>query len=683
MDDVDMILWDYPIGSEPKYFDGTKSYECIKYRPITETLGLDFDIKLFTEAREYKLQYGVYSNHKIGTKAYREFWKEEVSRCTDGYTAGGYTLTGDNYFFLNYYRMPVVMSVEGKQTSRADGFPMFMSKQYEWFHYVKLAEYFGLDCAALKPRGIGWSEIAASMGVCLYTIKREQTLMYTAATLGYLSNVLEKCWKQINYLNTETEGGLRHVCMRYNTVLHKRASYTESDRTEKGWMSEIEGVVADSASKIRGNRCSRLFFEEAGSDKNLLQKIIQGSALVTVGGLKVGTMFAWGTGGDSGSALKGLSQLFYSPEPYSILPYYNNYNERNEWVYTGFFIPAYKFHFMYLDSRGVTDSKKAKEDFCKKREKYKDDQRGLIEYRSENCFTPEEALIRQGENQFDQIKLIEQLSKIQILKDVEPLPKSGFLAYDTEGKVYWRENVRGDVLMIEPPRVDETGNIFNNLYVAGIDSIDAGKQDSTGQSDVSDFCIVIKRRISGLGPPQYVCMYKARPINIKDAYNTAIRMLEFYNCKAVLENSRISFLMYLEIKNLKDKLLMKRPRSSSQSLTNSKTLYGATPTTLVIRHYLDLITNFVFEYSETINFEEMLDQLIKYNYDNKKKFDIIAAMGMCEIGDEEMTGKPIEERTIITRYQDLGWYIDNNGIKRNGIHDRVQKKNNLLHRIPI
>lgn len=34
----------------------------------------------------------------------------------------------------------------------------------------------------------------------------------------------------------------------------------------------------------------------------------------------------------------------------------------------------------------------------------------------------------------------------------------------------------------------------------------------------------------------------------------------------------------------------------------------------------------------------MLDELLKYSYANKRKFDIIAAMQMCEVGDEELYG---------------------------------------------
>jgi len=41
---------------------------------------------------------------------------------------------------------------------------------------------------------------------------------------------------------------------------------------------------------------------------------------------------------------------------------------------------------------------------------------------------------------------------------------------------------------------DEHDIAYQNLYVAGIDSIDADASSSSGQKDVSDFCIVIKRR---------------------------------------------------------------------------------------------------------------------------------------------------------------------------------------------
>lgn len=34
----------------------------------------------------------------------------------------------------------------------------------------------------------------------------------------------------------------------------------------------------------------------------------------------------------------------------------------------------------------------------------------------------------------------------------------------------------------------------------------------------------------------------------------------------------------------------------------------------------------------------MLDQMLNYSYENKRKFDIIASMQMAEIADEELSG---------------------------------------------
>ena len=45
----------------------------------------------------------------------------------------------------------------------------------------------------------------------------------------------------------------------------------------------------------------------------------------------------------------------------------------------------------------------------------------------------------------------------------------------------------------------------------------------------------------------------------------------------------------------------------------------------------------------------MLDQMLNYTYENKRKFDIIAAMGQCEIGDEDMAG--IAPKTNTTKNQ--------------------------------
>lgn len=102
--------WDVPKDTPIEFFDANLSYELTGYRPITETQGLDFDPSWFTEARDTFKRTGHYCSYRFKSKPYNDFWKEQYRRCRDGYTVNGYTITGDNYFFLNFYTLPTVQA---------------------------------------------------------------------------------------------------------------------------------------------------------------------------------------------------------------------------------------------------------------------------------------------------------------------------------------------------------------------------------------------------------------------------------------------------------------------------------------------------------------------------------------------------------------------------------------------
>jgi hypothetical protein len=51
----------------------------------------------------------------------------------------------------------------------------------------------------------------------------------------------------------------------------------------------------------------------------------------------------------------------------------------------------------------------------------------------------------------------------------------------------------------------------------------------------------------------------------------------------------------------------------------------------------------------------MLQELIGYSYEAKRRFDIVAAMGMAELGDEELGGViPQEVEKYTDEWQDFG-----------------------------
>ena len=138
-----------------------------------------------------------------------------------------------------------------------------------------------------------------------------------------------------------------------NTDMFKRASKKDKDGKEYGHMAEIEGIIADDPQKIRGDRVERLFFEEIGSDRVFKKKYLQGEALITVlGGDRVGTRIAWGTGGDSGAAVEGIRDMTNNPEAFNLLKFKHNHTPDGKYIYTAMFIPCYRMVAHLVDSRG-------------------------------------------------------------------------------------------------------------------------------------------------------------------------------------------------------------------------------------------------------------------------------------------------------------------------------------------
>jgi hypothetical protein len=164
-----------------------------------------------------------------------------------------------------------------------------------------MCELLAKDACSLKPRGVGWSELAVSMGLKVYTCKRKSKCIYAAQSESQLTPTLTKIWNGMEFLNLCTGGGMKHLRSVVDQPMRKRASYRlRKEGTEVGFLSEIEGLIINNPRKMRGSRVERLFYEEFGSNTLGKQAWVQGEALVTIGGRRIGVRVAWGTGGDTG-----------------------------------------------------------------------------------------------------------------------------------------------------------------------------------------------------------------------------------------------------------------------------------------------------------------------------------------------------------------------------------------------
>lgn len=657
----DKTYWDITKDMKIECFDPTLSYELTGYRPIDETHGLDFDPSWFTEVRETFLRTGRYCSYLPRSKRWDAFWKEQYTRCKYGMTSHGYTITGDNYFFLNFYQLPVVDMDKASGEGTNESFPVFFASQYMFFHYLQMCRVLHKNAALMKARSIGFSEINASLAARLYTtIKRSRT-MITCFKDTYLNGTFSKLDHALTFINTNADGFFKPRLT--DKTLEKKSGYQvkiDGQFTDFGWRSVVIGINGSKPSNIRGDRVDLLIYDEAGSWPDLTTAVVQGQELCEVQGVPRGIMLFGGTGGDFGPPLEGLKKIYYNPKAFKILPFRHKWTQDGTTIESGFFLPYFlqSLNPEYMDSRGVCNQTEYKKLLQEERNNLLAVPEEYLKKCAERCWNAEEAFTLEGQNKFNKMKIADQLAKIRLHK-IGPRPQVGTIDYTYKSNKHSLENIdgfrwllnSGKVQILEHPvwsdlykeqiekqkrEAEEQGIDFeapvytemNDLYVAGIDGIDIGAaQTSKETRDPSDFCIVIKRRAFGLNEPQYVAMYKDRPQNIREAYKIAMCMCRYYNCRINIEATRVGMITWAR-ENKCLQYFMKRPRATLTDIKYGTTKqYGTPATKTIIEQQTDLIADYVEDYGHNIWFEDMLEQLNGYNDENKTKFDIIAALG--------------------------------------------------------
>lgn len=703
----DKTYWDITKDMKIECFDPTLSYELTGYRPIDETHGLDFDPSWFTEVRETFLRTGRYCSYLPRSKRWDAFWKEQYTRCKYGMTSHGYTITGDNYFFLNFYQLPVVDMDKASGEGTNESFPVFFASQYMFFHYLQMCRVLHKNAALMKARSIGFSEINASLAARLYTtIKRSRT-MITCFKDTYLNGTFSKLDHALTFINTNADGFFKPRLT--DKALEKKSGYQvkiDGQFTDFGWRSVVIGINGSKPSNIRGDRVDLLIYDEAGSWPDLTTAVVQGQELCEVQGVPRGIMLFGGTGGDFGSPLEGLKKIYYNPKAFKILPFRHKWTQDGTTIESGFFLPYFlqSLNPEYMDSRGVCNQTEYKKLLQEERNNLLAVPEEYLKKCAERCWNAEEAFTLEGQNKFNKMKIADQLAKIRLHK-IGPRPQVGTIDYTYKSNKHSLENIdgfrwllnSGKVQILEHPvwsdlykeqiekqkrEAEEQGIDFeapvytemNDLYVAGIDGIDIGAaQTSKETRDPSDFCIVIKRRAFGLNEPQYVAMYKDRPQNIREAYKIAMCMCRYYNCRINIEATRVGMITWAR-ENKCLQYFMKRPRATLTDIKYGTTKqYGTPATKTIIEQQTDLIADYVEDYGHTIWFEDMLEQLNGYNDENKTKFDIIAALGMVELADQELSGRqPTKVDKEVEEFQDYGYYINDKGYREFGVIPKKQ-----------
>lgn len=522
---------------------------------------------LFSPAANQYKEYGFYTDSLPGTKQYYDYWDKEQERCLHGYEVNGVRISGFHYFYLNYCPIDRIIDEEqpdGEIISRRDrSFPAFYDGDYEYFLAIDKARRENKHMIVLKARRKGFSYKAAAMLCRNYFHIRNSKNFVFASDKQYLvgDGMLSKAWDIVSFVDDNTAWTQPRLIDR---EMHKQSGYKKNVNgadVTLGFKSQIIGVsLKDDPDKIRGKAGELIFFEEAGSFSGLLKAWEVAMPTMRQGSKTLGTMIAFGTGGEEGVGFDGMEELFYHPEAYDCLGFENDWDAGAMGTYCGFFVPIYKNLDGFMDENGnsLVNEAMAYEETQREKKKKGNDPKAFDQYIAEHPFSPQEATLQVTANVFDVASLKEQYNKV-IANNLQSIGVCGEMYYDTNGKTNFRPNgnlkpitkfphrkdddLTGCVVIYEPPfKTEKEGFTPKNLYIMCHDPYAQGKSASASSLGAA-YVIKVPNNISK--PDDIiVASYVGRPQS-QDEYNRNLFMLaEYYNAKIGFENDRGEVIPY-------------------------------------------------------------------------------------------------------------------------------------------
>lgn len=524
----------------------------------------------------------------------------------------------------------------------------------------------------LKARRKGFSYKAAAMLCRNYFHLRNSKNFVFASDKQYLTGdgMLSKAWDIISFVDDNTAWTQPRLIDR---EMHKQSGYKKNVNgadVTLGFKSQIIGVsLKDDPDKIRGKAGELIFFEESGSFSGLLKAWEVAMPTMRQGSKTLGTMIAFGTGGEEGPGFEGLEELFYHPDAYNCLGFENDWDAGAMGTICGYFVPIYKNLDGFIDENGNSLVNEAVEYEEEQREKKKkgNDPKSYDQYIAEHPFTPQEATLQVTANTFDVNSLKEQYNRV-ISGKLDSIGVVGEMYYNSKGKADFTPNsnlrpiskfphrkdddLTGAVVIYEPPFKTELEELTpKNLYIICHDPYAQGKAESSSSLGAA-YVIKVPNNMSK-PDDLIVASYVGRP-QTQDEYNRTLFMLaEYYNAKIGFENDRGEVIAYakrfrkmhllqeefemLDKKELRSKNVK---RQFGMHMTEQRKSQGE----LYIRDWLISGRGADEEGNITLNLQKIYDpallqELIKFN--RKGNFDRVMALMVGMYHTRELYNKEL------------------------------------------
>lgn len=645
-------------------------------------------VKWFTNTDEfrekaifYEANKGRYTLIPKGTEAYKEFWKEEDYKCRYGMTNSvGITITGVNYFYLNYIRIKSEDLVTGRKKFN---FPRFLDIDYDYFHLVEVCRNNKNRKGLIftKPRRTGFSYKDAALISHEYNFYRDSVCVIGAFLEKLSTTTMNMVLDNLNFLNANTEWRKQRNPDTKDFVKARFEKNIDGIRVWAGYMSEVKKLTfKDNPFAAVGLSTSIFIFEEAGTLNNLRNAYGITEPCWKDGDNMIGIPIIFGTGGDMEGGTADFAYMFNNPAQYNLLEFNNIWEEGKSQNICGWFIPATRGRLgIYKDELGknpqwkgkpmVDDDGNSLEDIAlasildnREIKRKGGDPKNIQDAITQFPLTPSEAFLRSSGAIFSSIEMHEWLSTLETTASIREDYKKVELYFDTEGKIKAKLNpdavdIKDYPLKMGDPKKgciviweDPIDNPPYGLYIGGCDPID---QDKASSSDSLGSFFIYKRFIHNkTSRDKLVAEYTGRPETADEFYEICRRLCIYYNAKCLYENQLKGLKAYFEMKNSLQ-YLCEQPQIIKDIVKDSKVNRGygihmnrGSGGATGIKDQCELyLRQWLYEERETgdgpkimnlhtIRSIPLLKELV--SYDREGNFDRVIAFMLCILQCKEM-----------------------------------------------
>ena len=597
---------------------------------------------------------------------YESFWMENRKNILDGYEVGGRWISGDHYWYLNFWP---IRGLNHKTGRKGIINPRFLDMDADYFYWVDQARKQQKGITVVKARQKGFTEKHAAMGGKEFCFFPASQTVYVAGQEFYTTQIMNATKRGLNDL-VNTEYYKRRSPDRDDYIM---ASYKEiitmpdgsKQEKVKGYLSEIYAITAkNNPQAVSSKSPSLIVFEEAGIFQGLIATYRFVEPSLYSEGRMTGLPIVVGTGGEMKYA-KDFEYMFFNPEAFNMLSFdLSIYDEEIEKGKTmvGYFVPATQYRIVDQFGNSLVDE--SKKDILETRSKKK--AADLYTEIVSNPLKPAESfLIETGgyfgkeiashlnarrsyilthrqeqkgaygnlywlvqfekEDEPRRVEYINDLKGTFRIVGVEWAPGDGY--YDEKDAPYFVT----EHPVLDGPLADPT------LYISAIDSYD---KDKSQTSDSRGSCSIFKKfhKFSGTSR-KYVARLFDRPEKSEQFFERTAKLNFYYNItgRCLIEWSNILIFKWYENKKF-SYMLAERPDLVISNWISNSTVnnrYGIDPSTK--RHWLTLLKDYLSDITNISKLDdvEQITAYLYFKYDPKYNCDITISSALCLVMDLE------------------------------------------------